>query len=58
MAQMVDKTHKNEGWGFALLICALTAFAWFSAYTYHKKSYRNPRDPMMQQTFEHRQAGH
>jgi hypothetical protein len=39
----------TQGWGFALVVCALTAGLAGTAYTIHKNTYRHPRDPMTTQ---------
>jgi len=41
----------TQGWGFALVVCALTAglFGW--AYSVHAANYVHPRNPMMQQVY-------
>ena len=39
----------TQGWGFALVVCLLTAGLAGTAYTIHKNTYRHPRDPMTQQ---------
>jgi hypothetical protein len=46
----------TQGWGFALVVCALTAglFGW--AYSVHNANYVHPRDPMMQQVYAERDS--
>jgi hypothetical protein len=41
----------TQGWGFALVVCAMTAglFGW--AYSVHSANYLHPRNPMMQQVY-------
>lgn len=41
----------TQGWGFALVVCAMTAglFGW--AYSVHSATYIHPRNPMMQQVY-------
>ncbi len=41
----------TQGWGFALVVCAMTAglFGW--AYSVHNANYLHPRNPMMQQVY-------
>lgn len=34
-----------RGWGVALFIVALSAALYFTAYSIHKATYKNPRDP-------------
>lgn len=46
----------REGWGFASVICIITAALAFTAYTIHSNTYRHPRDPMMQQVYSDRDA--
>lgn len=47
----------TQGWGFALVVCAITAglFGW--AYSVHSATYLHPRNPMMQQVYHERDAG-
>lgn len=44
------------GWGAAAATCILTAALGFTAYTIHKNTYRNPRDPMAVQVYHDRDA--
>lgn len=46
----------TQGWGFALVVCAITAglFGW--AYSVHNATYLHPRDPMMQQVYAERDS--
>ncbi len=46
----------TQGWGFALVVCALTAGLAGTAYTIHKNTYRHPRDPMTTQVYSDRDA--
>ena len=46
----------TQGWPFAILICAITAGLFGAAYSYHKATYRHPRDPMMQQVYADKAA--
>jgi hypothetical protein len=46
----------TQGWPFAILICAITAGLFGAAYSYHKQTYRHPRDPMMQQVYANKAA--
>jgi hypothetical protein len=51
----------REGWGFASVVCLLTAGLAFTAYTIHNNTYRHPRDPMATQVYHDRDkagAGH
>lgn len=47
----------TQGWGFALVVCVITAglFGW--AYSVHNATYIHPRNPMMQQVYADRDAG-
>ena len=42
---MAYTRFKKGGWGFAALICVLTAALYFTAYEIHMATYRSPRDP-------------
>ena len=42
------------GWGAALVTCVFTAALGFGAYTFHKNTYRHPRDPMNVQVYHER----
>ena len=44
----------KHGWGFALVVSAMTAGLAFMAYTIHNNTYRHPRDPMAQQVYADR----
>ena len=44
----------REGWGFATVVCLLTAGLAFTAYTIHNNTYRHPRDPMNTQVYSER----
>lgn len=46
----------REGWGFASVVCLLTAALAFTAFTIHKNTYRHPRDPMAKQVYHDRDA--
>jgi len=46
----------KQGWGAAAITCLLTAGLAFTAYTIHNNTYVHPRDPMMQQVYEARDA--
>ena len=46
----------RQGWGFAAVICVLTAGLFFTAYTIHNNTYRHPRDPMARQVYQERDA--
>jgi hypothetical protein len=55
---MVDRTHGNaparyvapnnnaQGWGIAALIVLLALVCAFSAFTIHKRTYRDPTNPL------------
>jgi hypothetical protein len=44
----------KQGWGFAAVVCLITAGLFFTAKTIHARTYRHPRDPMMEQVFHDR----
>ena len=44
----------KQGWGFAAVVCLITAGLFFTAKTIHARTYRNPRDPMTQQVYHDR----
>lgn len=44
----------KQGWGFAAVVCLLTAGLFFTAKTIHARTYRHPRDPMTQQVYHER----
>ncbi len=46
----------TQGWGFALVVCVLTAGLFGTAYTIHKNTYRHPRDPMATQVYADRDS--
>lgn len=46
----------REGWGFASVVCLLTAALAITAYTIHSNTYRHPRDPMAKQVYHERDA--
>lgn len=46
----------KQGWGFAAVVCLITAGLFFTAKTIHARTYRNPRDPMAQQVYFERDA--
>lgn len=46
----------KHGWGFALVVSAMTAGLAFMAYTIHTNTYRHPRDPMAAQVYADRDA--
>jgi len=46
----------TQGWGFALVVCVITAGLFGTAYTIHKNTYRHPRDPMATQVYSDRDA--
>lgn len=46
----------TQGWGFALVVCVLTAGLMGTAYTIHKNTYRHPRDPMATQVYSERDS--
>jgi hypothetical protein len=48
----------TQGWGFALVVCALTAGLAGTAYTIHKNTYVHPRNPMMTQAGAAADAAH
>lgn len=46
----------KQGWGFAAVVCLITAGLFFTAKTIHARTYRHPRDPMTQQVYHERDA--
>ena len=36
----------NEGWGTALLVCALAVALWIMAWMIHRNTYQDPMDPL------------
>lgn len=46
----------TQGWGFALVVCVLTAGLFYSAYSIHSNTYRHPRDPMATQVYSERDS--
>lgn len=44
------------GWGAAAVTVVGTLGLLFTAYSIHNKTYRHPRDPMMQQVYHERDA--
>ncbi len=54
----MSKTYNpnREGWGFASVVCIITAAMAFTAYTIHTNTYRHPRDPMAKQVYHERDA--
>jgi hypothetical protein len=44
----------KQGWGFAAVVCVLTAGLFFTAKTIHDRTYRHPRDPMTTQVYHDR----
>jgi hypothetical protein len=46
----------KHGWGFALVVSAMTAGLFFMAYSIHTSTYRHPRDPMAAQVYADRDA--
>ncbi len=44
----------TQGWGFALVVCLLTAGLFGMAWTIHSNTYRHPRDPMATQVYSER----
>jgi len=44
----------KQGWGFAAIVCLITAGLFFTARTIHMRTYRHPRDPMNQQVYRER----
>lgn len=44
------------GWGFATVVCIMTAGLFFTAKTIHDRTYRHPRDPMTTQVYHERDA--
>ena len=59
---MNDEYNPNKlGWGAAAVTVVGTLSLLFTAYSIHEKTYRHPRDPMMQQVYYERDvagAGH
>ncbi len=52
---MSDNYNPNkQGWGFAAIVCLITAGLFFTARTIHARTYRHPRDPMNQQVYRER----
>jgi hypothetical protein len=48
----------TQGWGFALVVCLLTAGLAGMAYTIHNNTYRHPRDPMTRQVYADQPDAH
>ena len=49
----------KQGWGFAAVVCIITAGLFFTAKTIHARTYLHPRNPMAQQVYHDRdQAKH
>ncbi len=44
------------GWGFASVVCVLTAGLFVTAKAIHDRTYRHPRDPMTAQVYRDRDA--
>lgn len=44
------------GWGFAAVVCVMTAGLFLTAKTIHDRTYRHPRDPMTKQVYHERDA--
>jgi hypothetical protein len=44
----------KQGWGFALVVCLITAGLFLTAHTIHTRTYRNPRNPMFEQVYHDR----
>ena len=44
MAERRIEGRFNQGWGFALAICALTALCFVGAYLVHQRTYQSPND--------------
>ncbi|MEP6764912.1 MAG: hypothetical protein ABJB66_11400 [Gemmatimonadaceae bacterium] len=44
----------KQGWGFAAVVCLLTAGLFFTARTIHQRTFRHPRDPMNTQVYRER----
>ena len=44
----------KQGWGFAAVVCLITAGLFFTAKTIHARTYRHPRDPMNEQVYHDR----
>ena len=44
----------KQGWGFAFVVCLITAGLFFTAKTIHARTYRHPRDPMNEQVYHDR----
>jgi hypothetical protein len=36
----------NQGWGIALLVCALAVGLWVTAWVIHRNTYQHPLDPL------------
>lgn len=48
----------TQGWGFALVVCLMTAGLAGMAYTIHNNTYRHPRDPMTRQVYADQPDAH
>ena len=46
----------KQGWGFAAVVCVITAGLFFTAKTIHARTYLHPRNPMAQQVYHERDA--
>ena len=50
--------HTNQGWGIALLVCALAVALWITAWTIHRNTYRHPLDPLAPLSGQSEGGGH
>lgn len=46
----------KQGWGFAAVVCVITAGLFVMAKTIHARTYLHPRNPMAQQVYHERDA--
>jgi hypothetical protein len=51
---MSSYNPNKQGWGFAAVVCLITAGLFFTAKTIHARTYRHPRDPMNEQVYRER----
>ena len=51
---MSSYNPNKQGWGFAAVVCIITAALFFTAKTIHARTYMNPRSPMYEQVYHDR----
>ncbi|MEP6833091.1 MAG: hypothetical protein ABJB74_06835 [Gemmatimonas sp.] len=51
---MAAYNPNKQGWGFAAVVCIITAGLFFTAKTIHARTYLHPRNPMAQQVYHDR----